>query len=244
MCWMMAVRLVFSSLLLLSLLILKDTIPVRKKHTTIKVDGLKRRVDLVFISDLHGRRLREHHLPAGRVDAVLVGGDIQDKRCPLRNVKENVHQMRRIGSVFAVFGNHDYPSEAELRNVYEENGAHLLDNEAVDMDSWILAGAGDSTSNRDHLSVLCTSHPTVLLTHNPDLINRMKQRDDFCLMLSGHTHGGQIRFGPFGIAEKGKVTRRKGLPLIISNGFGTTGVPVRFGAPPEIHRITLVPMGP
>ena len=58
-------------------------------------------------------------------------------------------------------------------------------------------------------------------------------------MLAGHLHGGQIRIGPIGIYEKGSYRLKENRAELISNGFGTTGVPLRLGAKSECHIITL-----
>ena len=56
-------------------------------------------------------------------------------------------------------------------------------------------------------------------------------------MLSGHTHGGQIHLFGFRPYERGRLKRENDLTILISNGYGTTGVPLRLGAKAETHLI-------
>ncbi len=85
--------------------------------------------------------------------------------------------------------------------------------------------------------------------HSPDILpSALKQGHfDFALVLTGHTHGGQV--APFGhtIHSSSRYGDRYrsgwieegGKQIFISNGVGTSLLPVRLGAPAQIHRITL-----
>jgi predicted MPP superfamily phosphohydrolase len=92
----------------------------------------------------------------------------------------------------------------------------------------------------------------VMLAHDPALFAQAAAHD-VSLVLSGHTHGGQLAFplaprrwnlarlmSPFTVG----VYRIGGSTLYVNRGLGTTGPPVRIGAPPEIALITLVPGQP
>jgi uncharacterized protein len=59
------------------------------------------------------------------------------------------------------------------------------------------------------------------------------------VMLAGHTHGGQIRIGRFGLLEKGSFQTNSNRTKLISNGYGTTKLPLRLGAPSECHVLTI-----
>ena len=58
-------------------------------------------------------------------------------------------------------------------------------------------------------------------------------------MLAGHTHGGQIRIGKYGLQEKGSFRMKQGRAKLISNGYGTSTLPLRLGAAPECHVIEI-----
>ena len=79
----------------------------------------------------------------------------------------------------------------------------------------------------------------ILVCHNPEISKKMDPQYGIHLLLSGHTHGGQIRILGFGPYEKGRLKKDKDLTTLISNGYGTTGVPLRLGAKPETHFISI-----
>ena len=62
---------------------------------------------------------------------------------------------------------------------------------------------------------------------------------ELSLLLSGHTHGGQIHLFGFSPYEKGRLKKENDLTVLISNGYGTTGVPLRLGAKAETHLISI-----
>jgi len=89
--------------------------------------------------------------------------------------------------------------------------------------------------------------PLILLAHEPDIVARMMRRQ-IGLVLSGHTHGGQIRIPfmkpiylpPLGQNYlEGHFLFEDGMQLYVNRGLGTVGVPFRFRCPPELTVITL-----
>jgi predicted MPP superfamily phosphohydrolase len=105
-----------------------------------------------------------------------------------------------------------------------------------------LSGVHDVTNEREDLDKTLENRvpsPTILISHNPDIKHQLAYRDDVDLVLSGHTHGGQVRLFGFGIRESGGVKQYNFGPLIISNGYGTTRWPIRWGAKPDALVITL-----
>ncbi len=79
----------------------------------------------------------------------------------------------------------------------------------------------------------------VLVSHNPAIMNKIKPEDHIHLVLSGHTHGGQIRLLGMGLHEKGGINKSGKTVLLVSNGYGTTMLPLRLGAKSETHLITI-----
>lgn len=87
--------------------------------------------------------------------------------------------------------------------------------------------------------------PVVLLAHEPDIFPRVPPR--VALTLSGHTHGGQVRLPGLALRVPSNFGDRyahghiveDGRHLIVSSGLGTSGLPVRFGVPPEIVLVEL-----
>lgn len=87
--------------------------------------------------------------------------------------------------------------------------------------------------------------PVILLAHEPDIFPRVPSR--VCLTLSGHTHGGQVRFLGYAPVVPSAYGNRyayghvveQGRDIIISGGVGCSIAPIRFGSPPEITVIEL-----
>ena len=114
-----------------------------------------------------------------------------------------------------------------------------------------LAGVDDVTEGRprlgDSLHTIPAGAPVVLLSHNPDiLVSPQIGRVD--VVLSGHTHGGQIRLPLWGPAhtqtehltraEVSGYFQRGRTHVYITRGVGE-GIPLRFGAPPQLALITV-----
>lgn len=176
--------------------------------------------------------------------------------------------------VFAILGNHDWwhdePTQTLRRGptqvglALERVGIPVLENRAVKLSTaagplW-LAGLGDQLaflSKRrgraqgiDDLAgtlaqVSDDGLPVIMMAHEPDAFARMPDR--VTLMLSGHTHGGQVRllgWAPIVPSRYGNRyayghVRENGRDLVVSGGIGTSQLPIRFGIPPEIVLIEL-----
>jgi uncharacterized protein len=82
--------------------------------------------------------------------------------------------------------------------------------------------------------------PVVLMTHEPDIFPEVPDR--VALTVAGHTHGGQVRLAGYAPYVPSKYGRRylyghiveEGRNLVVSGGLGCSGLPIRFGSPPEI----------
>lgn len=175
-----------------------------------------------------------------------------------------------IGSV-AVMGNHDWWEGGEkMRAALESVSIPVIDNNRLVLTrgrklvekaeaGLALAGVGDAWEDvvdfEGALGGLPPRMPRVVLAHNPDCAEDRKlleagHRID--LMLSGHTHGGQVCFPANGnpmLPRMRKSRYSRGLvmgpvcPVYISRGIGTAGVPVRVGVSPEIAVFDLVGHG-
>jgi predicted MPP superfamily phosphohydrolase len=156
---------------------------------------------------------------------------------------------------YASLGNHDYIVGAEyVAGPLREQGIPVLMNASVALERgaqriW-LAGLG-SVCTRDNdlaraLPRAAANEPVILMAHEPDILPDVAQRG-VDLMLSGHTHGGQVRlpFLPlFHLPEYGRkyiegLFRLGPTQLYVNRGIGAVGVPFRFRCPPEITVITL-----
>ncbi len=169
----------------------------------------------------------------------------------------------RLG-VVAVMGNHEHWEGAEAcRARFQSIGLPLVDNarlfltargleSAPTPDALCVAGVGDlwedEVSFEKALANVPEDMPRLVLSHNPDAAERVTPDRRVDLMLSGHTHGGQIALpliGPpiapseYGFKYLGGLCQGPHNPVIVSRGVGLAGIPLRFGVPPEVGLITL-----
>lgn len=162
---------------------------------------------------------------------------------------------------YAVLGNHDSTfAEPAVLDALAIHGFAVLNNRYVPLERngkriWI-AGTGDALLRKMDLdkaippASVSNNDPILLMVHEPDVLPQVA-RYNVDLMLSGHTHGGQVRFPfvpPFHLPPLGRKyvegTFRLGpTQLYVNRGLGTVGLPVRFNCPPEIAVLTLEPSG-
>ncbi|MFL0504396.1 metallophosphoesterase [Ureibacillus sp. 179-F W5.1 NHS] len=219
-------------------------------HHEISLLGEPEQVSLFFISDVH---LRKIHVPmieqiSKRFDAVIIGGDFADKRTPIERIYQNIELLQRLGPLYFVWGNNDREvGEETLRNIFKETGVHIIENDAIILPNmknrcWISAIDDTSTENEDFDLAFekCRGEENVIfISHNPEVFREVRHNFHTKLMLGGHFHGGQIRFGSIGMLPHGSFSIRDGVFTLISNGYGTTMVPFRLGAKPQCHIIDL-----
>jgi predicted MPP superfamily phosphohydrolase len=156
--------------------------------------------------------------------------------------------------VFAVLGNHDHWTDAALiTDLFRAEGITVLVNQGMrfekDGAAFWLAGVDDTMVGLEDLSLALAGasddEMKLLLAHNP-VILRKAARAGVDLVLSGHTHGGQVNLRSER-SELGRPRRRllKGLArqgetqIYITRGLGTVVLPVRFGCPPEVSLLEL-----
>jgi hypothetical protein len=163
---------------------------------------------------------------------------------------------------YAVLGNHDVlVSGALIKEALSENSITVLDNAYLPIERagarfW-LAGIDDPVEGfPDPEAAIPESirnlprEPVVLLCHAPDYVDDLLTSPVGrapALMLSGHTHGGQVRLPfipalilpPLGHKYVEGWFRFGNLRLYVNRGLGTVGVPIRFDCPPEITLFTL-----
>lgn len=159
---------------------------------------------------------------------------------------------------FGVLGNHDYGagwSQADLasetRALLASVGIRMLNNQAVDLSGWIIAGCDDLWAKRCHPATALRTHrpgaALLALVHNPDVADAPEWRGRRCALLAGHTHGGQCK-PPFlpppllPVKNKryaaGHYDLEPGRSLYISRGVGHL-TRVRFNVRPEMTLFTL-----
>lgn len=209
-------------------------------------------VKLFFISDIHRRLISDKiisEVKEKKPDMVIIGGDLLEKGVPFDRVRKNLLMLKEAAPVYFVWGNNDYEVDYhELDALLLECGVKILDNTAVSFESmegdrFILMGTDDLSNDRDRLDLALQDAGTdgfrVLVSHDPGIAKEIKKDHHIHLVLSGHTHGGQIHIFGYSPYEKGRIKVLPETTILISNGYGTTGVPLRLGAKAETHFITL-----
>lgn len=209
------------------------------------------KVTIFFISDIHRRVISDKIIAEvkDKADIAVIGGDLTEKGVSFERIVKNLSKLKQVGPVYFVWGNNDYEVDfQELDVLLMENGVKVLDNTAANFESEAgdklsILGVDDLNQNRDRLDYAMMDAEKnsfkILACHYPNIVHKITPEHDISLVLSGHTHGGQIHLFGYSPYEKGKIKKYHHLTLLISNGYGTTGIPLRLGAPAECHLITI-----
>lgn len=205
-----------------------------------------------------------------RPDLILLGGDYVLRRWDNDHPSSLPYVRPGIGvfgglhaplGVFAVLGNHDGwdVHVGAIRDALASNGIPELRNRGV----WLerggarlrLAGTEDLWTGRPDVDAALgdarAGDAVLLLQHNPDFVEELRD-PRVGLVLSGHTHGGQIVVPGLGWAPRvpsrygqkylhGFCRGPGGTRVFVTRGVGTIGPPVRLGSPPEVALLSLRP---
>ncbi|MFC0559846.1 metallophosphoesterase [Halalkalibacter alkalisediminis] len=201
---------------------------------------------LFFISDIHRRIISDKVLESvkNRVDYIIIGGDLCEKGVPLKRIEANIQKLSKLAPCVFVWGNNDHEvGVKQLKTILKNYKVLELDEKVIKRDEEILVliGIDELQTAKDSLSKVdpMMDSFSILVCHYPEITEELPSNHSFSLILTGHTHGGQIRLFRWGIARKGGLYRYNHFDLLISNGYGTTALPLRFCAPAETHLITL-----
>jgi hypothetical protein len=194
-----------------------------------------------------------------RPDLVLIAGDfIGDKPVatatyPMLEAMAPLAGLQPRLGTFAVLGNHDHwRSAGEAAAALKKAGVRLLTNDAARAGPLAIGGLDDDYTGHADLSRTVARQRDIggipiLLSHSPDPFASLPAGP--ALMLAGHTHCGQIRLPMLGalatMSDHGNryacgVVREKGRMLIVGAGVGTSILPIRLGAVPDMWLIRLV----
>ena len=236
------------------------------EHRAIQLAKLPRGFDgfrIVHLSDIHhspftsSEQIERAVETANRLkpDIVALTGDyISHDRRYAAPCAELLGRLRARHGVFAVLGNHDHWTDAALiTDLFRAEGITVLVNQGMrferDGEAFWLAGVDDTMVGLEDLSLALAgareSEMKLLLAHNP-IILRRAARAHVDLVLSGHTHGGQVKFRSEQSAS-GRPRRRllRGLgrqgetQIYVTRGLGTVVLPIRYGCPPEVSLLEL-----
>ena len=195
-------------------------------------------------------------------DLVLIAGDfVSDRRLSTRtySASEAIAPLRdlraRLG-VVAVLGNHDHwRNAASVHDALRAAGVRVLDNGAARAGPLVIGGVDDAFTGyaRPIFTVQQMRRlpgPRLVLTHSPDVFPTLPAAAG--LVLAGHTHCGQIvlpligalaTMSNYGRRYRCGVIREGGKALIVTAGVGTSIMPIRIGAPPDMWLLRLGPAG-
>jgi len=242
---------------------------IKTEQVSIDINNLPlsfKGVKIVHLSDLHsknfGEREREilENLKQLNPEFVFITGDFVDwiaqdlESCQSFWKELSANYPQRV---FGVLGNHDHrhPKFKTLRNLLKESGIEILENETkkIEKDDCFLylIGVDDPHEGYDDferaVAEIKNQAPKILLAHSPEIFRKVKGKG-INLVLVGHTHGGQINipfltdfFLPLKYDKQYKsgLFKEKSTYLYVNRGIGTTFLPLRFNAPPEITLIEL-----
>jgi hypothetical protein len=188
-------------------------------------------------------------------DIVALTGDyVSKEREYAAPCAELLGALQARHGVYAVLGNHDHWTDAALiTDLFRAEGITVLVNQGMRFENkgaafW-LAGVDDTMVGLEDLPLALAGSSDdefkLLLAHNP-IILRRAARAGVDLVLSGHTHGGQVSLRSDRNVP-GRPRRRllKGLArqgetqIYVTRGLGTVVLPVRFGCPPEVSLLEL-----
>lgn len=233
--------------------------PIQLRRLPEVFDGFR----IVQLSDIHHSPFTSREQIKRAVDTAnslqpdiiaLTGDYISKERRYAAPCAELLGRLRARHGVYAVLGNHDHWTDAALiTDLFRAEGITVLVNQGMRFEkngaAFWLAGVDDTMVGLEDLSLALAGSTEdelkLLLAHNP-IVLRRAARAGVDLVLSGHTHGGQVSLRPERSAS-GRPRRRllKGLArqgetqIYVTRGLGTVVLPVRFGCPPEVSLLEL-----
>lgn len=244
-------------------------IDVPVKGLDVGLDGFT----IGVLSDFHaGAYLRPAQIEravatvnAYRPDMVALLGDYVDGKTESHDLADleksrflfaALKELRATHGIYAVLGNHDHWADsAWVRRELKNAGVTILTNEHFGLDSGLaIAGVDDYWVGRARvqkaLAGIPARTPVVLLSHNPDINRSIPRGTGIKMVLSGHTHGGQVRMPfsdkAFWVPCAKKYRNQSGLIretgsrwTFITKGIGTYFAPVRWNCPPDVGILTL-----
>jgi len=240
---------------------------VKIEKVNIKLKNLQQPYKIVQLSDIHIGGLIDEKFIGDIVssvnnlkpDLVVITGDLIDiKISSAKQVLEKFTKLQSRYGTYFIVGNHEYFHGIEEIIVTAKSlGITVLENENVYIGEkdkgFNLAGVYDVFGYRINkfmpdmqkaLQNKESNSPTILLAHQPRFIDEVKEGVD--LMLSGHTHGGQLY--PFRFLVQivqpyivGLHQHNENLQIYVNKGTGFWGPPMRLGATSEITEIVIHP---
>ena len=277
--YMLITIVILAGLLITVYLLYQNTYPVsthitvKNKSIPKEFNGYK----IIQISDYHNAHLLNGHnrllflIKSAAPDIIVITGDFFDsRRTDINSSISFAEELTEIAPCYYIPGNHESrksESYQKLLNVFNELNVKVLTNESIELeqgsgeitligltDPSFVADENDSAHIKETIktnlnkAVPENTNYKILLSHRPEHINLYAEyKAD--LVLSGHAHGGQLRF-PFknGIIAPGQgffprytsgLYKINDTDMIVSRGIGNSKFPFRINNRPEIVIITL-----
>lgn len=191
-------------------------------------------------------------------DCIVITGDLANNLVYLSDIMVSLDTLKAPFGVYAVLGNWErFYGNEESQLIINKSKVKLLYDKAVLLKRGkqfiCLAGVSDDggigSTLKDTFATVNDKYVKVLLAHNPYIsVHRHKAEKHIDLILSGHTHGGQVVYpliGPvaipkaFGKKYPAGMYDLKDSKLYVNRGIGVVTVPYRVNCPPEITLVTL-----
>ena len=206
---------------------------------------------IILLSDLHlGTGTNQDNLDQivqtvneNNIDLFVLSGDIFDERTS-DELKEALYQkFRNIKTTYGTYfveGNHDLLTD-EVKAKYADSNITVLEDESLFVaDHFYLIGRKDRTDHPLKMEVLMNDvnrdYPILLIDHQPSSSEEAKEQG-IDLQLSGHTHAGQLF--PINFFLKHGTYQTGNYHLVVSNGYGNWGIPVRTSSQNELVLINV-----
>jgi uncharacterized protein len=223
-----------------------------------RLDGIK----AVQISDLHLKQRGDLHSrlieQVRTIDPqmILFTGDLIDDKSAIGDAVDIFGSWQPPAGIWAVPGNWDHTATDDdldvLTNGLKNARVQLLVNTSAQVEDGLwIAGVDDPSGWHDNVGDatrdIPNAAPRILLAHSPDVVHSLADAATFGLVLAGHTHGGQVNLPFFNGAWLKDGPAREyveglyqvhGSPMYVNRGIGTTTLPIRIGARPEITEFT------
>ncbi len=239
-------------------------------HTDVPIEGLPAALDgftIGVMSDFHAGALGNNEVCLNAIqamhelkpDMITLAGDFVDGANS--HDAENIHnsmflfqELETLNApfgVFAVLGNHDHWADSKhVTELLTAKNIPVLNNRNIRLaNGLILAGVDDLWEGpgdiRKALRGVESEKHIIMLSHNPDINEDLIHDSSVSLVISGHTHGGQIRApishwapwvpcGPRYTGKTGLIFETAQRRSFISKGVGTFLLPLRLFCPPDV----------
>lgn len=206
-------------------------------------------------------------------DVICIPGDfVNFESRDVHMLTNAFRDLKAKHGVYGSLGNHDFFQDVDYvaKAISNESPVQLLRNQHntlnINGKKLYIMGVDDTRGSGANMETVVkyysdlesnikisdpdfSASPKILLCHKPYGFDALAQKD-IDLILSGHTHGGQVvplKFGNFNLSFAATVSKYiEGIYKIgksnmyVSRGIGSVGLPIRINCPPEITKITLV----